>query len=296
MIKYTIIIPHHNIPELLKRCIDSIPNNPEIQIIVVDDNSKDGNNYLKKYSFLNRDNLLFISTKEGRGAGYARNIGLSKAKGKWLLFADADDFFTNDFLDLIEENYNSEADVIFFNVRSVYSDNITQEGERNIAKQKLFNEYKQTGYKDNFRLRYPEPWGKMIKHDLVLKNNIKFDETRVANDYYFSVKVGCLAQKIKVVDKPLYVITVRRGSLSYLYGDTKDKLITRIEVGVRVYKFISKKGFNENPMPIRGLMVLLLKHYPFTFLYKLIELSFKGIPIHTLLYQIFSPKYRNSND
>lgn len=98
MIKYTIIIPHHNIPELLKRCIDSIPNNPEIQIIVVDDNSKDGDNYLKKYSFLNRDNLLFISTKEGRGAGYARNIGLSKARGKWLLFADADDFFTNNFL------------------------------------------------------------------------------------------------------------------------------------------------------------------------------------------------------
>ena len=134
----------------------------------------------------------------------------------------------------------------------------------------------------------------MIKHDLISINNIKFDETRVANDYYFSVKVGCLAQEIKIVDKPLYVITVRRGSLSYLYGDTKDKLMTRIEVSVRVYKFITKRGFNENPMPIRGLMVLLLKHYPFTFLYKLIELSFKGIPIYKLLYQMFSPKYRKS--
>lgn len=38
-IVYSIIIPHKNIPDLLRRCLDSIPQRPDIQIIVVDDNS-----------------------------------------------------------------------------------------------------------------------------------------------------------------------------------------------------------------------------------------------------------------
>ena len=39
MINYSIIIPHKNIPNLLQRCLDSIPNREDVQIIVVDDNS-----------------------------------------------------------------------------------------------------------------------------------------------------------------------------------------------------------------------------------------------------------------
>ena len=39
-VKYTIIIPHKNIPELLERCLKSIPNNKNIQTIVVDDASE----------------------------------------------------------------------------------------------------------------------------------------------------------------------------------------------------------------------------------------------------------------
>ena len=38
---YSIIIPHRNIPQLLQRCIDSIPSRDDLQIIIVDDNSDD---------------------------------------------------------------------------------------------------------------------------------------------------------------------------------------------------------------------------------------------------------------
>lgn len=47
--------------------------------------------------------------------------------------------------------------------------------------------------------------------------------------------MGCLARTIQVVDKPLYIVTLRPNSLSYGYGDTKEKLLTRIDVGIRVY-------------------------------------------------------------
>lgn len=295
MIKYSIIIPHHNIPTLLERCLNSIPQRNDVQVIVVDDNSEDNESYLKMYSFLKRDNLLFIPTKEGRGAGYARNVGLTKAEGEWLVFSDSDDFFTDNFLELLDRHSDTSADVVYFNIRSVFSDDITKDGGRDMAKQKLFDDYRTSHNDDIFRLNYPEPWGKMVRHQLVKDKNIRFDETRVANDYYFSTQVGCLAKTIEIVDEPLYVVTVRRGSLSFGYGDTVEKLLTRLDVGIRVYHFRKKHGYNVTPMPIRGQMVLLLKHYPLVFFKELFVLPFKGIPVCKLLYQIFSTKYMKSN-
>ena len=81
-INYTIIIPHYNIPDLLMRCLKSIPVREDIQVIVVDDCSPDANRYLKDYPELSRPYLEYYSTPQGGSAGRARNVGLNHAKGK----------------------------------------------------------------------------------------------------------------------------------------------------------------------------------------------------------------------
>ena len=93
MFTYTIIIPHKNTPQLLQRCLDSIPIRVDIQIIIVDDFSDSTIVDFNNFPGSNRLNVEIYLTKEGKGAGYARNVGLTKAKGKWILFADSDDFF-----------------------------------------------------------------------------------------------------------------------------------------------------------------------------------------------------------
>lgn len=290
-IKYSIIIPHYNTPNLLLRCLESIPERKDIQVIVVDDNSPNAEKYEVLYPQLYRENVEIHLTKEGRGAGYARNVGLKYAIGKWLLFADSDDFYAKNFIELLDEYYTSDADIVYFNVESVMSDDITKLAGRNESKNKLFSFYQHTKDVTLFRYEYPEPWGKLIKLDLIKGNNIKFDETRVANDYYFSVVSGCLAHKITVVNKPLYVVTLRENSLSFKYGDTLSKLLTRLEVTTRVQIFTKEHGYDINPMPIRGLMVLLLKKNPFIFFKQILVLWKKRISIPELLCQIFNPKY-----
>lgn len=47
-INYSIIIPHYGIPELLGRCLRSIPERDDIQVIVVDDNSPDADTYMER--------------------------------------------------------------------------------------------------------------------------------------------------------------------------------------------------------------------------------------------------------
>jgi len=78
---------------------------------------------LEKYPELSRPYLEFIRAQKNGGAGYARNIGLDQAKGKWLLFADADDFYVENMPDIIYSYADSEADVIFFKNKAVLSDN-----------------------------------------------------------------------------------------------------------------------------------------------------------------------------
>ena len=112
--QFSIIIPHYNIPDLLMRCLESIPVSEDIQVIVVDDNSSDADTYLERYPELSRPYLEFIRTTKGGGAGYARNVGLDHAKGKWLLFADADDLYVDDMYEIIRPYADSKADIIFF--------------------------------------------------------------------------------------------------------------------------------------------------------------------------------------
>lgn len=290
-LRYSIIIPHYNTPELLLRCLKSIPERMDIQVIVVDDNSPDADGYRQKYPDLFRKNVQIVLTNEGKGAGYARNIGLQYANGKWVLFADADDFYVNDFTKLLDKNYDSDADIVYFNVKSVMSDDISKFANRNNAKDKLFEDYAKTRDSSLFRCHYCEPWGKMVRHELIKKNHIKFDETRVDNDHYFSVVSGCLANNIKVVNEPLYVVTLRAGSLSFDFANDIDKLLTRLYVETRVQLFERNHGYNIKPMPIRGLMVLLLKKKPKMFVSYLLEIKRKGISVIELLIQMFNPKY-----
>ena len=119
MFSYTIIIPHKNCPDLLKRCVDSIPVRDDVQIIVVDDNSDED----KKPS-LERKGLevVLLDAASSKGAGRARNVGLKHAKGKWLLFADADDYYTDNLSKFLDKYADDDTtDIVYLNA-SVFNE------------------------------------------------------------------------------------------------------------------------------------------------------------------------------
>ena len=239
---FSIIIPHKEIPDLLMRCLKSIPITRDIQVIVVDDNSADADTYLERFPELSRPYLEFIRTKTGGGAGYARNVGLEHAKGKWLLFADADDFFVEDMHDIICSYVDSEADVIYFRKRSVLSENISIEKQRSSFIDKIIDRYLTDGDEWPVRFRLHTPWGKMVKRDLLVKYSIRFDEIVYSADVYFSLLVGYYAEIIKVVNKVLYVVTCRSDSLSADFCSKPGELEQRAEVTFRRDRFMLQNG------------------------------------------------------
>lgn len=244
-INFTFIIPHYNIPELLKRCIDSIPERDDVQIIVVDDCSPaskelvDAINYLSK-----RSGVEFYKTPQGGSAGRARNIGIEHAIGKWLIFADSDDFFAPELSDAMDTFVNEDVDVVYFNFKGVLSDDITKASNRESEYCSYFKNYESSKNEKDFRFNYITPWGKFIKLQMVLDNNIKFDEIRYANDVMFSVLVGCKAKTILPIDIPLYVLTERPGSLTSGFCQKPGETITRCRVALNAYKTIKNNGFD----------------------------------------------------
>ena len=83
-ILYSIIIPHYNVPELLQRCLNSIPNLPSFQIIIVDDCSDGKIVDFRCFPGMERENVKCIFLKEKHGAGFARNLGLLAVNGCYL--------------------------------------------------------------------------------------------------------------------------------------------------------------------------------------------------------------------
>ena len=240
---FSIIIPHKEIPDLLMRCLQSIPVSEDIQVIVVDDNSADADTYLERYPELSRPYLEFIRTTKGGGAGYARNVGLDHAKGKWILFADSDDFFVEDMYDIICSYVDSEADVIYFKNRAVLSDNISIATNRDPHVNRIIDQYLTDGDEWPVRAQMFVPWAKMIKRNLMGKYNIRFDEVMYADDAFCTLQIGYYAVTIQVDDRVLYVVTTRPDSQMSHFCSKPNELRLRAEAAFRMDQFMLRNDF-----------------------------------------------------
>lgn len=273
---YTVIIPHYNIPDLLMRCLKSIPVREDIQVIVVDDCSPGADKYKEQYPELSRPYLEFYSTLKGGSAGRARNVGLEHAQGKWLIFADADDFFADNFSSILDRVVNEQYDLIYFQSKAVMSDNLNVESKRNQTLDK-FNEYTQTGDVNVLRAKVYQPWGKIIKKELVKKHHLLFDETRYSNDVFFSVTCGVYAKDIRLYDDVLYYVTEREGSLTN-EAKEKDKsaeeVDIRLSVALKTKLFLINNGISIHTDDHIGYGLVLLKKAPSLFIKRMVALFF----------------------
>ena len=212
MYNYTFIIPHKNCPDLLQRCVDSIPERDDVQVIVIDDNSD-----VDKKPLINRADVevILLDATQSKGAGRARNEGMKRAKGKWLLFADCDDFYAEGFLHVLDRYKDSDLEALYFNASSVDSRTMKATSGR----VRPLNTMVENSLDDEeafFKLRcfYNAPWAKMTRRAFIVEQEILFEETLNGNDMMYSHYVGCLAKKCAVIADELFIYTTSNNGLS----------------------------------------------------------------------------------
>ena len=236
LVSYSVIIPHHNTPELLVRCVNSIPKRDDVEIIIVDDNSSPDVVNPNFFHSIEKENIRIILTTEGRGAGYARNIGVKNAQGLWLVFADADDYFTKHIKYIFDRYKNDDTyDAVFFNAMKV--DELGETKEINLNT--IVNNFLENKWFSEKVLRYEywTPWSRMIKRKIVEDNNIVFEEVPIANDMMFVLNSTKNCKKITAEREYTYMYYCPSEGSQTSKKYSKDNLLFRLENRLRLRDF-----------------------------------------------------------
>ena len=233
--RLTVIVPHYNSPEKLQRLVASIPVQDWIEIVIVDDNSRESIDGL----FSSRPGVKILKVPTGRkGGGAARNVGLENSQGDWLLFADADDFFVAGAFDSIQEYLNADVDVVYFAPTSM-KEATGEVGGRHLHYKELLERYSRTSDKA-LLYKYFVPWSKLISRRLVDENAITFDEVIASNDMNFSLKVAYYARRHTVNMAAIYCVTESESSLTK--QTSLAVLESRLFAAVRYNQFLQAHG------------------------------------------------------
>lgn len=217
MINYSIIIPHYNIPHLLQRALDSIPQREDIEIIIVDDKSSSDKVDFENFPGLGRPNTYCVFLQKNGGAGIARNTAIAMAKGKWILCLDADDFLMPDAFTYIDRYLDSDSDVVVFKADRCLSEDISRKGQRHDAPQLCqYIDECISGQREVRNLLFSiwTPTCKLVKREMLVKNNIAFATIPVAEDVIWATGVAVHCHKAEVSSEYIYCITEREGSLT----------------------------------------------------------------------------------
>ena len=211
MIKYSFIVPVYNTEKYLKKCLDSLVNQTykDFEIIVVNDGSTDKSSsiiskYQKKYK-----NIIVID-KENEGLSMARNRGVQKSSGKYIIFVDSDDYVSNKLLEEVDKKID-DSDILRFQIAT--------EDEEYIK----INEYHEEGFEsmcgyDAFKYlssyHFVEPaWCYVIRKNYYIENKFSFKKGVYHEDFGLIPYVIYKARKVKSIDYIGYHYVQRNGSI-----------------------------------------------------------------------------------
>ncbi|EAC0482377.1 TPA: glycosyltransferase [Escherichia coli] len=216
LIKYSFIIPCYNVSKYILTAIESIPVREDIEIIIIDDGSTDGlSNVISSY----KGNKIIYFHKENGGVSSARNKGIDLATGKYLLFFDGDDYYSEDLINYLDKGFdNAQAKMITF-------------GYNHLANNRLkYYSPGTTGIKSTrvligqilLRQSFQCMCSFAVESDLVKNNNLRFNEvTYYYEDIEFQLKVMSLMNFVFVIDKPLFFYISRKKSATNSFVNEK---------------------------------------------------------------------------
>lgn len=136
MAALSIIIPVYNKEQYIDGCLTSILNQTftDFQLILVDDGSTDGSEAICR-RFAEADNRITLITKPNGGVSSARNVGLSKASGKYIGFIDSDDVIEPDMYELLVRNAEQcQADISICRLKTIFPDKTVAPAEQDGVK------------------------------------------------------------------------------------------------------------------------------------------------------------------
>ena len=221
MPKVSVIIPVYNVDQYLSQCLDSVVNQTleDIEIICVDDGSTD-NSLKLLMEYAEKDSRVIVLKQQNKGAGVARNYGMTIAKGKYFSFLDSDDFFSETLLmDIVQKAEADDADIVVYRFEK-YNQLHQSYTSCEYAFHKewwpngIFN--KRDNPNKIFNSFNLCAWNKLFNASFLKDNKLYFQDNKRTNDLYFTCSAMAVAERIALVDKVLayYRVGLKTNSQS----------------------------------------------------------------------------------
>lgn len=214
----SIIIPVFNAEKYLRDCITSILNQKyeNIEVIAVDDGSIDLSASILS-ELKSQSSVMSVYTLSNQGVSAARNFGINKAHGKYVLFLDADDsFLPNAISLLVNEAERANAQMVSFNFETLFSDGSV--GERPV--EHSFPDAKTSTGHECIEYIYAEhigyfSWAFMYNRQFLVDSQILYPHgIALLEDALFLNKILRQCSRVAYVSKPCYRYRITEGSLS----------------------------------------------------------------------------------
>lgn len=211
----SVIIPVYNASEFISRCCDALFSQTlqSIEYIFVDDGSSDEsvciiNQALDKYP-ARRNQVVFVSYSDNRGVGVARNAGIKRATGEYIIHCDSDDW--------VEPNF---CEILYFRAKETNADIVTcgyyvdaADGTRNNQTPPLVNTdpllfsiSPQTG----------ALWTKLIRRGFLEEHHLEVPlDINWGEDLCLSLESLLLSQNTQSINEILYHHVLNEDSLTY---------------------------------------------------------------------------------
>ena len=235
----SIVIPAYNAQRWIAETLASLKAQDfaSFEVIVVDDGSTDDTSAIVA-SFVAEDHRFVAITQRNAGAGPARNRGMDRAQGRYLMFLDADDLFEPNLLskmvDLLE---TSGADFAVCGADTFVDDSTHPLGELPTHRGLMAGVYELAPLRDHlYQTVMAHPWDKLIRASLVRAFDLRFQALPHSNDTRFVYAVVAHAQRMAVIDDVL--VHYRRGLQSSLRGGSAHNPLCDLQAHNSLYEHL----------------------------------------------------------
>ncbi len=230
MPKVSVIVPVYNVEKYLDRCINSILHQTftDFELILVDDGSPDNCGKICD-EYARKDNRVVVIHKQNAGVSAARNTGIDKACGEYIMFVDSDDYIDAKMLEGMLSN--SSADIIFCGLQYV-------DTNKNIIKKCVSKEFynidRATFTNEHFlsvrkKSIINGPCNKLLKKVIIESNNIRFNE------------------ELSICEDGLFVMHFLHNCATYTNIDSSYYNYVQYSSGTLMWKY-NENAFEANEM------------------------------------------------
>lgn len=220
---FSVIVPAYNVEQYLPECIESVlaQSCQDFELILVDDGSTDHTGKICD-EYLASTNIIQVIHQSNSGLSVARNAGIKKASGEYLIFLDGDDFLENQALETIRKNLEPNLDLLRFQAQEVFADGkvvpYPEVGFTTITGVEAFSKIISYHYIEN-------AWLYAYRRKFFVQRGFQYAASCLAEDFGLTPLIIAEAERVKAIPDICYCYRQRSGSIMHGAGSFHRRVV-----------------------------------------------------------------------